>query len=112
MGLFFSSKKPVASSNVGGKSLAHSLDRNSRGRITPRELPLVEKRLKQEMGHYHAGQIMEGLRPNMDSDGRLGGKSINESEINDSLDYMKKNRYSSLSGSDIKKVKDILSEFQ
>ncbi|OIP60118.1 MAG: hypothetical protein COZ29_01120 [Candidatus Moranbacteria bacterium CG_4_10_14_3_um_filter_45_9] len=112
MGLFFPSKKPTVSGAVGGKSVAHSLDRNSRGRITPRELPLVEKKLKEEMGHYKAEKIMEGLHPNMDSDGRLGGSNISAKEGSDTLDYLKKGRYNNLSSMDIKKAKDILGEFQ
>lgn len=112
MGLFFSSKKPVVSSSIGGGSLAHSLDRNSRGKIISRELPFVEKRLRQEMGKYKAEKIMNGLQPNMDSDGRLGGKNISDKEGSDALDYLKKGRYNNLSSTDIKKAKDILSEYE
>lgn len=112
MGLFFSSKKPVVPSSVGGGSLAHSLDRNSRGRIIPRELPFVEKKLRQEMGNYKAEKIMEGLQPNMDSDGRLGGENISAKEGSDALDYLKKGRYNNLSSGDINEAKDILNEFQ
>lgn len=115
MGLFFSSKKPVTSptpSATGSSSLAHKFDRNSKGRITPHEFSFLEKRLKQEMSHPDAERILEGLRPNMDSDGHYGGKNISAKEGNDALDYMKKSHHSGLSDSDVEKARDILSQYE
>ncbi|MFZ2187160.1 MAG: hypothetical protein WAV46_00830 [Candidatus Moraniibacteriota bacterium] len=112
MGLFFSSKKPAVSSVGTGSSLARSLDRNSRGRITPRELKFVEKRLKEEVGHHDTERIMEGLRPNMDSDGQLGGKNISARESSDALDYMEKGHHGGVSTKDIDTARKILDEYQ
>ncbi|MDD2766199.1 MAG: hypothetical protein PHH40_00360 [Candidatus Moranbacteria bacterium] len=115
MGLFFSSKKPAVPTTPSAKgsvSLAHKYDRNSRGRITETEFKFLETRLKQEMSHSDAKRILEGIRPNLDSDGHYGGKNISTKEANDSLDYMKRNHHSGLSNSDIEKARDILSEYQ
>lgn len=115
MGLFFQSKKPTSSVTPSAKGTASStgrFDRNSKGRITPQEFKLIGERLKREMSHSDAEQILQGLVPNMDSDGRYGGRNISAKEANDSLDYMEKGHHSGLSNSNIKKVRDILSEYQ
>lgn len=113
MGLFFSSKKPAVSGSGVGSSLAHSLDRNSRGKITQKELKFAEKRMIDEVGRHATARIMPGLLASMDSDGHMGGKNISTKEVDTALDSLKKERrWSGVTEHDIEDTKNILSEYQ
>jgi len=115
MGLFFSSKKPVASTTSGSQN-AHStagrFDHGSKGRITQKEFEHIGRRFKDVMSHGDAERLLEGLRPNMDRDGFSGGHSMSKKEVQETLDYMAKNHHTGLSSSDIEKARTIIDEYE
>lgn len=116
MGLFslMSRKKPASSSDLGSGSSLHKSDLNSRGKITPRELPYIKRNLIHNGGltHSEAERVMEQLKTNMDSDGRLGGRNVSSKEIDHIMKTLEKSRYNHLDSGDLKDTRDILEEYE
>lgn len=106
-----SKKKGVQSDGDKGSTLPH-YDRNSKDAVTPNEIHHVEQELIRKMGHVKAERIMEGLRANMDSDGRFGGRNVSRKEIDAMLKDMSKHHFSGMSSHDIKTAGETLNEFE
>lgn len=118
MGLFFPSaaKKPtssgVAESGEGQKSSLHRYDRNSRGKILSREMPLIHRRLVGRLGRAKAERVMEQLQANMDTDGAFGAKNISSKEIDTLMRTLEKSDYSNLDMSDLNKTREVLEGYE
>jgi hypothetical protein len=116
MGLFslMYRKKPASSGSLGSGSSLHERDLNSRGRITPRELPYIKRNLIRNGGltHSEAERVMEQLNTNLDTDGRLGGRNVSSKEVDNILDTLKKSRYNHMDSGDLDTTRKILEEYQ
>lgn len=117
MGLFFpsSSKKSLSSevSEDGGRAPSlHKYDRNSRGKILSRELPLIHRRLVIKLGRAKAERVMEQLQANMDTDGAFGAKNVSSKEIDTLMHTLEKSDYSNLDRSDLNKAREILEVYE
>ena len=117
MGLFFpsSAKKPdssgIAGKEGGGSSL-HKYDRNSRGKIISRELPLIHRRLVSKIGRVKAEKFMEQLEANLDTDGAFVGKNVSSKEIDTMMRTLEKSDYNNLDRSDLNKAREILEGYE
>lgn len=116
MGLFslMSRKSPASSGGLGGGSSLHKSDLNSRGKITPRELPYIKRNLIRNGGltHSEAERVMEQLDTNMDTDGRLGGRNVSSKEIDHIMKTLEKGRYNHMDSGDLGAAKKILEEYE
>lgn len=118
MGLFFpsASKKPSASSiaegEEGHRPSLHKYDRNSRGKILPRELPLIHRRLVGKLGRAKAERVMEQLQANMDTDGAFGTKNVSSKEIDTLMRTLEKSDHSNLDIQDLNKTREILEGYE
>ena len=111
MGLFslMSRKKPVSSGSLSSQG---KYNLNSNDRITPREMPRIQRRLVHALGHRKAEDVMEQLEANMDTDGRFGGRDVNSKEIDNALKTLEKSRYNNIDSGDLKTAREILEEYK
>ena len=118
MGLFFpsSAKRPDSSGSAESgeehKLSLHKYDRNSRGKIMQKEIPLIHRRLVNRLGRAKAERVMEQLEANMDTDGSLGAKNVSSKEIDALMRTLEKSDYSNLDMSDLNKAREILEAYE
>lgn len=115
MGLFsFTPKKPASSAGhmKATDNALHKYDHNSRGKITARELPYVERRLIAQIGHLKTERVMEHLQANMDSDGQFGGANVSKKEVDTLIKTLDRSQHSNFSDTDLRKAREVLEGYE
>lgn len=109
------SKKPApaaGSGGVGSSPSLHKYDRNSRGKIMPREMSYIQQKLIDKLGHKKAERVMEHLQAHMDKDGGWGSKNISSHEVDTVMKTLDNSHYNEMDNSDIATAREILEEYK
>lgn len=115
MGLFsLMSKKSVApgTAGVGSGPSLHKYDRNSPGKIMPREMSYIQHKLIDKLGRRKAERVMEHLEGNMDKDGGFGTKNVSSKEIDAIVNTLEKSHYNEMDSGDIATTRKILEGYK
>lgn len=110
-----SSKKPVSSAGTGGAGSSpslHKYDRNSPGKIMPREMSHIQRKLIDKLGRRKAERVMEHLAGSMDKDGGFGTKNVSSREVDALVDTLEKSRYNDMDKDDIDTTREILEGYK